>query len=125
MAAPQINSEDPRTEPAQPEVAYDKMVIDHIQYANARLLVNLTRTDADGNLDPQDDGLSIRFRDFDGDLARASNLETAWNNMLRGLAALYREERLLKKIEIVSAAGGDTTELEAALASVRVLLGVS
>jgi len=126
MSTPEINSEDPVVLPAEPERTYDKMKIDFIRYTDAGLMVTLHRVDSDGNMDPTDDeGLVLRFRDFDRELERCLNLDTAWNNILRGLAALYRETRLVEKIARATALGQDTTALEASLASVRAQLGVS
>ena len=125
MARPRIPSEDPNIVPASPEQVYDEMILSHIRYSDGGLMVELTRVDDADNVDPTDKGLAIRFRQFDAHLDRASNLKTAWNNMLRGLAALYRERRLTEKIAERRLAGGDTAALEASLTNVRILLGVS
>lgn len=122
---PRFASEDPHTIPATPEQVYDEAQVCTMYYGAGRLLLSIIRTDSEGNLDPTDETLDLKFKNFDADLDRATKLKTVWDNMLRALGALYRERRLMEKIQALEAVGDDTAALEAALANVRALLGIS
>lgn len=119
-----FTSEDPNTIPATPEKTYGEMKFDYIRFTDGGLMVTLVRVDSNGDVDPTDEGLTIRYRHFDDDLSRAANLADAWETMLQGLGALYRERRLVEKIAKRSALGLDTDALEARLANVRSQLGI-
>lgn len=122
---PRITSEDPRTSAAVPEKVYDEMQVSCLRFLFGHLTLTLDRVSADGEIDPIDGELNLKFKSFDDELVRCSNLETTWNNMLRGIAALYRERRLVEKIAALRVLEEDTAELEARLASVRSLLGAT
>ena len=101
------------------------MAITSLRLNSEHLAATVTRVNSAGEFDPEDEGFDIKFKDFDAVLGRASKAATAWDNMLRALAAIYRERRLMEKIEQLSALGLDTAALEAQLADVRTLLGIT
>jgi len=118
-------TEDPNTIPATPERVFDEAQVQALRYEAGRLMLSILRTDSEGSIDPEDEGLDLKFNDFDADLARATKLNTNWDKVIQGLGALYRERRLEEKIAERSALGLDTAALEARLASVRSLLGIT
>ena len=116
---PRIPSEDPVTRPASPEMVFDELKLTRMRLGSDRLIISLVRVTAEDVVDETHEGLDIVFRDFEAQLIRAPVLATVWNNMLRALAALYRERRLVEKIEDLTAIGGYTSVLEKRLAAVR------
>jgi len=118
-------AEDTNTIPATPERVFDEAQVQALRYEAGRLMLSILRTDSEGSIDPEDEGLDLKFNDFDADLARATKLNTNWDKVIQGLGALYRERRLEEKIAERSALGLDTAALEARLASVRSLLGIT
>lgn len=125
MPRPRTTSEDPRTAAATAAVVYDEAILTGLRLSRGRLVATFSRTDSNGNPDPEDDGLDIVFKDLDSALTRATSAETAWDNMSRALAAMHRERRLMEKIQRRTELGLGTAALEARLASVRTLLGIT
>ena len=125
MPRPIFDSEDSRVAPAIPEHTYDKIKLTSLKLVNNNILAILSRCDSSGVLDPEGDDVLVGFKDWDSELDRASNMKDAWDTMLQGLGALYRERRLVEKIAERSSLGLGTAALEARLASVRALLGIT
>lgn len=113
-----ITSVDPVVIPARSEETVTDAVISRIRYnrseTESTLVVTVTPVDGSGNY-LHDQSYTFKVSDATALLGRSPKLNEAWTDSVAMLAEVYKEKNIQWKID--SAAGADTTQLEADLAA--------